>query len=400
MFPIHDLTGHVAGFGGRLLGPGEPKYLNSPETAVFSKGKMLYGLQRARNAIRRADRALLVEGYFDLVRLSIAGVEEVVAPLGTALTAEQAALIVRYSKHVFLLYDSDKAGLKATFRATDELLRHGADVRVVTLPAGDDPDTFARKAGREGVEKSLAGSVDAFERKVQVLERGGWFGDLHRRRRAIDHMLPTIRAAADPVTRDLYLARASEVTGVDRQVLLGEANEAREDGPRSGVRRPAPSPPRREGPPRRAVPAPARTAPGESAERDLVRVMLTVPAQVERVAERIGPGEFRDARYREIFEGLMRHHSADGPAAVAAELTSPAAAAYEALLAEPGAIVDVDRTISDCLASLETRSLEERSAEIQRLLVAATGSEKDRLLVEKQRIWQEIRKLTTGGPAA
>ena len=96
----------------------------------------------------------------------------------------------------------------------------------------------------------------------------------------------------------------------------------------------------------------------------------------------------------------MRHHSADGPAAVAAELTSPAAAAFEALLAEPGAIVDVDRTISDCLASLETRSLEERSAAIQRLLVAATGSEKDRLLVEKQRIWQEIRKLATGGPNA
>jgi hypothetical protein len=125
--------------------------------------------------------------------------------------------------------------------------------------------------------------------------------------------------------------------------------------------------------------------------------MLTLPSQVERIAERIGPGEFRDGRYREIFEGLMRHPSADGIAAVATELSPPAAAVYEALLAEPGAIVDVDRTISDCLAGLEKRSLEERSAEIQRLLVAATGTEKDTLLVEKQRIRQEIRNLGAGG---
>ena len=126
MFPIADTSGRVAGFGGRVIGQGEPKYLNSPESLAFTKGKLLYGLHWARNAIRRAERVLLVEGYFDLVRLSAAGVEEVVAPLGTALTSDQAALIVRYSKNVFLLYDSDKAGLKATFRAGDELLRHGA----------------------------------------------------------------------------------------------------------------------------------------------------------------------------------------------------------------------------------------------------------------------------------
>ena len=144
MFPIYDASGRVAGFGGRVIGAGEPKYLNSPETIAFTKGRMLYGLNWSRNAIRKADRVLLVEGYFDLVRLVVAGVEEVIAPLGTALTTEQAALIVRHSKNAFLVYDSDKAGLKATFRAADELLRHGASVRVVTLPTGEDPDTFAR----------------------------------------------------------------------------------------------------------------------------------------------------------------------------------------------------------------------------------------------------------------
>ncbi|NUQ13627.1 MAG: DNA primase, partial [Gemmatimonadaceae bacterium] len=212
MFTIYDVASRVVGFGGRVIGEGEPKYLNSPETIAFVKGRMLYGLNWARNAIRRADRVLLVEGYFDLVRLAMAGVEEVVAPLGTALTPDQGALIARHTKHAFLIYDSDKAGLKATFRAADELLRHGVAVRVVTLPPGEDPDTFARSAGREGVERQLAQAVDVIERKVQLLERGGWFADLHRRRQAVDHLLPTIRATADAVTRDLYLARVAEAT--------------------------------------------------------------------------------------------------------------------------------------------------------------------------------------------
>lgn len=396
MFPIHDLASHVVGFGGRILGPGEPKYLNSPETSVFSKGKMLYGLNRARNAIRRADRVLLVEGYFDLLRLGSLGIDEVVAPLGTALTAEQATLIVKYTKHVFLLYDSDKAGLKATFRAGDELLRHAADVRVVTFPSGDDPDTYAAKAGRDGVEKSLGAAMDVFERKVQVLERGGWFSDLHRRRRAIDHLLPTIRAATDAVTRELYLVRASEVTGVDRQVLHGEAAAERAPAA-SDVRRP-PEPRRPPAP--RGREAPARPGPGTAAERGLLRVMITVPGQVERIMERIGPGEFREPAYREIFEELMQHDSSEGPGAVAGALSPAAAEVYETLLGEAGAIVEVDRTVSDCLAQLGRRALEERSAEIQRLLVAAAGPEKDRLLVEKQRVRQEIRNLGKGGPTA
>lgn len=396
MFPIHDLASHVVGFGGRILGPGEPKYLNSPETSVFSKGKMLYGLHRARNAIRRTDRVMLVEGYFDLLRLGSVGLDEVVAPLGTALTAEQAALIVKYTKHVFLLYDSDKAGLKATFRAGDELLRHAADVRVVTFPSGDDPDTYASKAGREGVERSLGAAMDVFERKVQVLERGGWFSDLHRRRRAIDHLLPTIRAASDAVTRDLYLVRASEVTGVDRQVLQGEAAAERTPAGHD-VRRPAEP---REPPPPRTRQAPSRPVPGTAAERALLRVMITVPGQVERIAERIGPGEFREPAYREIFEELMQHDSSEGPGAVAGALSPVAAEVFETLLGEPGAIVEVDRTVRDCLAQLGRRALEERSAEIQRLLVAATGPEKDRLLVEKQKVRQEIRNLGTGGPTA
>jgi DNA primase len=400
IFPIHDVGGRVVGFGGRIIGPGEPKYLNTAENPVFSKGKLLYGLNWARNAMRLAERALVVEGYFDRLRLAMAGIDEVVAPLGTALTADQAALLARYSKNVFLLYDSDRAGLKATFRAGDELLRQGASVRVVTLPGGEDPDTFVRQHGREALEQQIAGAVDVLERKIQLLQRGGWFADLHRRRRAIDHLLPTIRAAADPVTRDMYLGRVGEASGVDRAVLASEVAEAAPPRERAAVRQGR----ERMRPAARVPVGPVRgdrrpAGPRAAAERDLVRVMLTVPGQIVRIRAEIGPDGFRDPRYREIFEELSRL-AAEVPVTNIAEQLSPEATeAFQALLAEPGAVVNVEQTVHDCLVSLRRRALQERSREIQRLLKAATGDEKDALLAAKQANAEEIRRLTESGPA-
>ncbi|MDQ3998021.1 MAG: DNA primase, partial [Gemmatimonadota bacterium] len=204
MFPIYDAQGRAVGFGGRVLGQGEPKYLNSPESPIFAKGRMLYALNWAKNAIRRDDRALVVEGYFDVLRCVAGGVEAVVAPLGTALTEDQATLLTRYTKNVYLLYDSDVAGQRATFRAGDALLAKGAAVQVVTLPDGEDPDSFVDKYGAQGLEAQIASSIDVFDRKVQILERAGYFASLRQKRKALDHLLPTIRAAADPLTQDLY----------------------------------------------------------------------------------------------------------------------------------------------------------------------------------------------------
>ena len=201
LFPIHDLRGRVVAFGGRVIGEGEPKYLNSPDTPVFHKGQLLYNLHAAKQAIRKAERAVLVEGYFDVLAVSRAGVEEVVAPLGTGLTADQAALLRRYTGHVVLLYDSDEAGLRATFRAADELLRHGMRVSVATLPEQEDPDTLVRGGGARALEEVLRQAVDVLERKIQLLERRGWFVTLPGRRRALDRLLPTIRAARDAMAR-------------------------------------------------------------------------------------------------------------------------------------------------------------------------------------------------------
>ena len=152
LFPIHDLRGRVVGFGGRLLGPGEPKYLNSPDSPVFHKGTLLYHLHLAKSAIRKEESVIVVEGYFDVLRLALAGIEHVVAPLGTALTSDQAGTLRRFARAAILLYDSDRAGLRATFKNGDELLRHGLRVRVASLPPGEDPDTLVQKGGAAALE--------------------------------------------------------------------------------------------------------------------------------------------------------------------------------------------------------------------------------------------------------
>jgi len=454
-FPIFDTGGRTVGFGGRLLGPGEPKYLNSPESALFSKGKLLYGLNWAKQHVRREDRVLVVEGYFDVVRLAVAGIETVVAPLGTALTERQAELLVKYTKNVFLLYDSDDAGQKATFRSGLELLRLGAAVRVVSLPEGEDPDTFVARYGAAGLEAQLGGAMDLFDRQVQILERKGWFADLHRKRRAIDKLLPTLRATADPLTRDIYLARASEAAGVEKELLLREVNESEPRGrgsPARGTRAPGAAPPPRdgfeggEGPPvwddagplpdarfppafdragrgrrkfgdRRYVDgrgewlssaATPRAAGGGAsatiAELQLTAMMLSERALVSRIAERFPPDRFRDPGYREIFAALLQL----GPEAMLDELEavlSPDGARILSRIVERGPElldpanenVDLAKTLDGALAQLRLRELEDRSIALEADLRGARDDDvKNRLIRELSDVNREKRALGRG----
>ena len=239
MFPINDAQGHPVGFGGRLLGPGEPKYLNSSDSPVFSKGQLLYGLHWAKNSLRKEDAALVVEGYMDVIRCHLAGATHAVAGLGTALTEGQAQLLTRFTKNVFLFYDSDEAGQKATFKAGRALLLERASVKVVALPDGDDPDTFVQQYGRVGLDRALHSATDVFERQLQLMDRKGWFANLAKSRTAIDKVLPTLRDTADPVQRSLYVARLSDVTRVPMTLIEAEVAQAPRE--RRGAASPAPA---------------------------------------------------------------------------------------------------------------------------------------------------------------
>ncbi|HEV8356062.1 MAG TPA: DNA primase [Gemmatimonadales bacterium] len=295
LFPIRDLRGRVVGFGGRLLGPGEPKYLNSPESPIFHKGSMLYNLHEAKQAIRREEAVILVEGYFDVLRLVLAGLDHVVAPLGTALTPDQAALLRRVAPLALLLYDSDSAGLRASFRAADECLRHKMRVRVATMPTGEDPDSLVRTGGASALAPILRDAVDVLDRKIQLLERKGWFEGLEHRREALDRLLPTARAAADPITRDLYLRRIEELTGVKRAVLEQEL-----------AAHPEPLPPPPAGPGgRTGAPEARRLRPGARIEARLLETLLSAPEWRARARAEIPASQLEVPAYREIFEALV-----------------------------------------------------------------------------------------------
>jgi DNA primase len=426
MFPIHDELGHLVGFGGRALGDATPKYLNSPESPVFQKRRTLYGLHTAKQAMRRAERAIIVEGYLDAIRLALAGIEEVVAPLGTALTEEQAALLMRYSGEVFLLYDSDEAGQKATFRSGLELLRTKATVRVVSLPDGEDPDTFVRSQGRAAMEMQLGQAIDLFDRQVQMVERRGMFADLKHRRRALDRLLPTIRAAADPLTRDLYLTRLSEATGLDKSTLSAEAEALSEmerrrghfpratgdmppsfDGPppESGPPvddepRPLPPPPGEQKQPWRGKKykggvewktsaVPPRPGKDEPVERALVRAMLWDRSLAERVAERHPPSTFRDARFRELYDWLLVAPLEDDLERLA-EHCSPSALASLRELTESEPIEAGAADLDLNLRKLTVRAIDERLDDVTHaMLLADTREAKDQLLRDKLELTRE-----------
>ena len=369
LFPIHDPRARVVGFGGRILGDGEPKYLNSPETAIFHKGKLLYNLHVAKHAMRRAERAIVVEGYFDVLRLGLVGIEEVVATLGTALTSDQAQLVKRYAPHVMLLYDSDDPGLRATFRAGDELLRQGLRVSVATLPAGEDPDTLAQRRGAAGLEALLGDAVDVFERKIQILDRKGFFGTLPGRRRALDGLLPTIRAAADPITRELYISRAAEVAGVRKDVLEQETgNEKREASaaPTFPVSR---------------VPFPALPA---GAEKALLLLLLAGEPWRARVIEAVAPEELEFIPYREVFEAVARD--------AVLSLSETSARAYEALKDEGLGERDPDELYERAVRWIEAGRLERRLEEIDRRLPLESPEGQASLIAEKRRVFDELRK--------
>ncbi len=426
MFPILDELGHHVGFGGRAMGNSKAKYINSGESLVFQKRRTLYGLHTAKQAMRKAGRAIVVEGYLDAIRLALVGVEEVVAPLGTALTTEQVELLMRYSQEVFLLYDSDAAGQKATFNSGLELLRHKATVRVVSLPEGEDPDTFARKHGRAAVETQLTNAIDLFDRQIQLCERKGLFADLRKSRVAIDKLLPTIRAARDALTHDLYLARLSEVSHVDKATLASEADEpplmraglrpirAEDSTTENGTQAtnvapddnsaPSPSaaPVKRQWNPRRGKPlapewhstlVPPRARHDDAVERGIVRAMLVDRALVERVAARYSPSVFRDETYRAIFEELRKHGHAYPLDAIADALPPTALRVFQELIESSQSLPLEAADVTLSLLRLDARPLEERIDELRIAMSTAPPNEYDAMMQELTQLQREVRTL-------
>ncbi len=221
MFPIINQRGDTVGFGGRILGEGEPKYLNSPETVLFTKSHVLYGLNFAGPAIRKAGRAVLLEGYMDVIACHQAGVEYTVAPLGTSLTEEHARLLKRYTDNVTVLFDPDAAGIKAALRGALILIERGLFVQVASLPEGLDPDEYIAKYGKDAFEKILDQGQDliAFHTALQ-LEMYEKPLQAQDKTRIISELAETIAKQPDEIVRREWAKYVAEHIGVDEQLVL------------------------------------------------------------------------------------------------------------------------------------------------------------------------------------
>ncbi len=378
IFPITDVRGRVIAFGGRVLSAEAtgPKYLNSPETSLYHKGRELYGLYWAKGAIRREEAALVVEGYMDYVSLAARGVENVVAALGTAMTPEQAQLLTRYTGQVLLLYDSDAAGLRATFRSGDEILRAGGHPMVVTLPPGEDPDSVAREGGSDALKPYVDDAVDVLERKFQILEGRGYFEDVEGIRKALDGLLPTLRAAKDATLRDIYVDRVAKRTGVRRETLEQEIRSAAPSPRRAAAQRPEPNGP---GP-----------VPKERAERLLLLVLVRDPRRVEQLVELLRPEDFRGQLHRELYAALLEHDPAEDIAAL--DVAGPVRTLLEELLADEEELSDPDRAFWEQVGMIRYRPQLARLDELQELLARAEGEEQQALLREKIALKKKLQE--------
>jgi len=298
MFTITDLRKRVVGFGGRVLGEGTPKYLNSPDTALFKKGQTLFALDAAREAVTRTKTVIIVEGYFDAIALHQAGLAHTVATLGTALTLEHIQVLRRFASKVVLLFDPDAAGVRAALRGLDLFVNSGLGVKVVTLPAGEDPDTYVRKEGASAfdrLEEQAPSLLDfALEHSLKTAEAS----TIEGRIRSVDEILRILQKSEHPIEREERIRLVAERLGINQQRLIERYPVLiQKEGQRAPVRTPdAPTV------------SPTKGAPEE---RDLMYFLLhgqLAPADVRRLR----PDAFSIPVCRIIVEKALAYLEQDG----------------------------------------------------------------------------------------
>ncbi len=227
IFPIHNLTGRILGFGGRTLKTDKKiaKYFNSPESEIYHKSNVLFGLYQAKGAIIKKDTCYLVEGYTDVVSLNQAGIENVVASSGTALTEGQIKLIKRYTNNIAILYDGDSAGIKASFRGIDLILEQEMNVKVVLFPDGEDPDSYSKKVGTTELDEYLQKEATDFIRfKASVLLNDAKDDPL-KRAETIKDIVKSIAIIPDQIIRSVYIRETSQLFDISEKALLSEVNK-------------------------------------------------------------------------------------------------------------------------------------------------------------------------------
>ncbi len=360
VFPIRDLAGRVLGFGGRVMGDELPKYVNSPETAVYRKGDFLFGLDVAAPAVRAAGEVLLVEGYLDVIGLHQGGFGHAVGVLGTALTPEQARRLRRLAPRCVLLFDGDEAGIKAALRSGLLLLEEGMECRVTPLPQGEDPDSFVRKAGAEAMRKALAEGPPLLTFALAEARRRNPGPGVAERMRVLGAIRPFLARIRDKVELDLSVKEVAAALGADPAAVREELASSRRPGEE------APPAPR----PSAAPSSGAPPAPIPEEEKRLVLVMLQRPETIPLLAGEMRPEDFSPG-LRELASVLFA-----GEESVSAFLAREEALAgrISAWQSHAPPVEDAESDLRGCLRRVRLRAVRaEISREQRRLLELERG---------------------------
>ncbi|TEB11557.1 DNA primase [Pelotomaculum propionicicum] len=405
MFPIWDTLGQVVGFGGRVLDDSQPKYLNTPETSFFSKGRTLYGLHLARQPIREKGRVIIVEGYMDVITAHRHGVTNTVASLGTALTAEHGKLLLNYSRDIIIAYDSDTAGVAATIRGLDLLLELGCQVRVITMPDGKDPDDFLSKHGPGPWEELIDRAYTLIEYKLQQAAARGHVKTVADKTEVMRQVFPGL-AAKSGVQKEEDLKTIARVLNLSWETVAGEFKRFEENLGKKWTN-----------PDNIAKNTHTIIRKGEKldargkAEAVLLRLVLENPARGYKILAELGEEPFRNQQYMTIFKHCLEagQHPEYRPEGMFSTFENEGQniLSYILTLDIPGD--NPDKIMYDYIRSVNRCARHERREELLRQIRAAEKSGNDfqhqnllRELVflknideaEKARDFGRVRKLT------
>ena len=389
-FPIANISNRTIAFGARALQPDqEPKYLNSPETPIYHKGRVLYGLSDTKDAIRRRDAVLVVEGYMDLLSLVQTGIEHVAATSGTALTENQCRTLARYARQVVLLFDGDAAGSTAAMRGLEVILGTGLDVRVVSLPTGHDPDSFVQKYGPDELLKRAENAQSVLDFYLEQLAQQHDLSSVEGKARAIERLKPLLAKPRDAVRRDLLLREVAQRLAVDEQALRHEVQASVSHRPvsRKGGNKLSST----------AVPDPP------SPELQFIGLLINFPQFIPETARRLAPEEFLgDTRTQALCRILFDRHAQgkaidlgmiisgledDALTNLATQCASQAAAQCEAQDFDEE---QVEQQWRDYLLYFQKNALKKRiDNKEQALAQASDDDEKKRLQAEHSTLCQE-----------
>lgn len=382
IFPVTDPGGRVLGFGGRTLGQAQPKYLNTPETPFFSKGKLLFGLDQARNTIRQKNEAVIMEGYLDVVTAHQYGITNAVASLGTSLTREQGILLLRYATRGVFAYDADAAGVAATIRGLDILQELGFKLKVITVPDSKDPDEFLHKHGAAGWEELLAGAEPLLEYKMRHILR-----DYPDKVEALRQIMTNLASVSGRVELEQAIKMVASRLNFTWDAIREELEQFKEKS-----RKNWPKPDKIAKNKHNIINSEKPIGAGQKAEQGLLQLVLEAPERLDAVLKALGEDFWEVAAHRQIFE-LIRESRARGgfePARALDELDEPAASLMSRLLFEKIPGDDPLKIMNDYIEAIKRNlTVKKRIRLLQELAEAEKANDRGRMSL----IMSEIQRL-------